>query len=87
MLKIKDKVDLKELEKFGFKYDEEYNLYETYILKEERYNCHFIITITISLDNRLIYVDFDTEYLLNGLISVDILYDLIESGLVEKVEE
>ena len=79
MLKIKDDVDLKELEKFGFevaqtlegKTTELYDGKYTYI---ELYD-----DIDGIWDTREIYV--------TGSAYLDTIYDLIQSGLVEKVEE
>lgn len=76
MLKIKDNVDLKELEKFGFIHsndDEQfYNLdnLENCILIQNR-------AITLRVNQANLYEDFD----------LSILYDLIQAGLVEKVSD
>ena len=77
MLKIKDSVDLKELEKFGFKEDKQtyyYSIASNYgndvelrVWKEDR-------TLLLEVD----YEEFFTE-------DIDVFYDLIEAGLVEKV--
>ena len=71
MLKIKDNVDLKELEKFGFvKNNNSYN-----------YNWKgFIVMFVYEQDKRIYkYLDgySDPDY--------DVLFDLISAGLVEKV--
>ena len=80
MLKIKDNVDLKELEKFGF-------------LKWENgcgtigYSIYFVRgSITIiekdkEFDNERVIKDSDVIH------DVDIIYDLIQAGLVEKVKD
>ena len=73
MLKIKDDVDLKELEKFGFKfkYDEDSYVY---------YNFDKYKTIDISFDDyilRFAYCDYDD--------TADVVYDITQAGLVEKV--
>lgn len=79
MLKIKDNVDLKELEKFLFfrkKYLFNNRCY--YIYKGEYYN------IEISCDDRIIvFVCYDDD----DLYDPDTLYDLIQAGLVEKVSD
>jgi len=79
MLKIKDNVDLKELEKFGFKeYKKEYS--RTY--------SGDIITC-IDKETRLIE-DIDTEYKfleMKNLGSSKRVHDLIKADMVEKVEE
>lgn len=73
MLKIIDNVDLKELEKFGFE--------------------------KVFVDNRIDYVkrnnyDYieiaveEEKYIFIGIVSgLNILFDLIQAGLVEKVED
>lgn len=80
MLKIKDNVDLKELEKYGFK--------TITIVGKTKYqlvkiigNCE-IYNIKIGEDNSIHYNQLSVY---NELPSV--IYDLIKAGLVEKVEE
>lgn len=77
MLKIKDNVDLKELEKFGFvEYHGKYfhrddESYENVVVQENR------------------YISFESEEVsICGAFIEDklsILFDLIQAGLVEKV--
>ena len=69
MLKIRDEVDLKELEKFGF--IKAGNIYH--------YKNIFDVTVLMVFDNRKISNPRDDH----GNV---ILYDLIQAGLVEKVE-
>ena len=76
MLKIKDNVDLKELEKFGFKVDK-YNLWYEYYTKN-----NYKDAIIINTRNKRLGL-YQTY---NGK-SYDVLYDLIQAGLVEKVED
>lgn len=76
MLKIKDNFDLKELEKFDFKSDV-YNLWYEYHSKENSKD-----SIIVNIENR--ELGFYQNY--NGK-SYDVLFDLIKSDLVEKVEE
>lgn len=83
MLKIKDNVDLKELEKFGFRYKEN---------KKLPYNSTFDWNdmIEVKGSKEQIYIRaFDkkeiTVYSTCG-IAIDKLYDLIQADLVEKVE-
>ena len=74
MLKIKDNVDLKELEKYGF------HLGTTYITNKE---CYFSTKIMILVEDRIIKKEektFDTT-------DYETLYDLIKANLVEKVGE
>ena len=99
MLKIKNNVDLKELEKFGFKpkYDEDtgkIKIYKKTILKDNE-NKMLILKVECLkhiTDNRFnpyykfLYLDGDLSFE-NGNMFMDFLYDLIQAGLVEKVEE
>lgn len=78
MLKIKDNVDLKELEKFGFK---KYGGVHTYDLYENYGDC---VSIQVAPENKIIDMSINYE---DGIIdNLDIIYDLIQAGLVEKVE-
>ena len=81
MLKIKDNVDLKELEKFKF---EKYAFgYHKMILDRD-----FLIEIDIRKTSRNIrliaFIENTTIAFKNEL---DYLFDLIQAGLVEKVED
>ena len=83
MLKIKEGVDLKELEKFGFEYyNEEPHSY--YQWGEDRYVVSLLVYEKI--DNRKIYVltpyDYNSE---DSRGHLNILFELIKAGLVEKV--
>ena len=82
MLKIKDNVDLKELEKFGFKKCKSTVVDIYYYPITWNYGLYVEITVnadrTISLDVN--YEDFSTE-------DIDILFNLIQAGFVEKVVE
>ncbi len=85
MLKIKDNVDLKELEKFGFKFEKEHGLFS------DRYIIYFDCdqTIQISKSNRKIYTeDISGSYSFGAIVdeALTILYDLIQAGLVEKID-
>lgn len=79
MLKIKDNIDLKELEKFGFKEREDF-----YLLY-----CMNILACGVRKSNRKIYRYMYTlggaDY--NDFDIFDLLFDLIQAGLVEKVIE
>jgi len=84
MLKIKDNVDLKKIEKFGFI---DVNNIETDFCEDVKYFCpaydydeYDCLTI---FDDKSISVGLDTQ---NGKV-LDTLYDLIKADLVEKVEE
>ena len=73
MLKIKDDVDLKELEKFGLKYKKDEDDFEMYEWISETAYTHDYVDVFVW--NREITVG-DAN---------DVLYDLIQAGLVEKI--
>lgn len=84
MLKIKDNVDLKELEKFGFKYDTELNHWYK--------NCigtfnKFIIFTENDIDSFRGQIIFYNNSAFNTTLYLDTLYDLMKADLVEKVED
>lgn len=79
MLKIKDSIDLKELKKFGF---------ENYRSKGEYYyticwNYGLYIEIVVNADRT---ISLDVNFEEYSTEDIDILFDLIQAGLVEKVE-
>lgn len=75
MLKIKENVDLKELERFGFKYSKKvYTKDNAYIL----INDHDCIVLAVTIQDRKIL-----SY--GGNKGNIVLYNLIQAGLVEKV--
>lgn len=86
MLKIKDNVDLKELEKFGFTVNADQATYQN------AYDEYIYI-----YPNKKIEIEFERAYdeldigglgcchcISNTLLNI--VYDLIQAGLVEKVE-
>ena len=75
-LRIKDNVDLKELEKFGFK------AYDYVLFYEYHSKSNYKDTIMLNMKNKRLL--FYQTY--NGK-SYDVLYDLIQAGLVEKAED
>lgn len=80
MLKIKDEVDLKELEKFNYIYDE-FN---------ECWTKEYDITYEVSIfkDKTMIGNSFDEdEYIRDFEVKEEDIPDLIESNLVEKVSD
>ena len=83
MLKIKDGVDLEELEKFGFEYYEDSEEWFYYGFTEP--NSQSEIRIYVNNDTRIISTGFDV-YVSPYKIH-DKLYDLITAGLVEKVDD
>ena len=76
MLKIKDNVDLKELEKYGFKHLKECKTYS----EDERWGYFEIDEDGEYKRSIRIVDDIHSNY------ELDLLYDLIKDGLVEKVE-
>lgn len=84
MLKIKDNVDLKELEKYGF-HKPKKGIYKSYVL----------MTNEIVRGSHLSICDYDGNQRSIKLIQeasdykfgLDALYDLIKADLVEKVED
>ena len=76
MLKIRDDVDLKELEKYGFKYEEEY-VGEN---EEDLTKFYYKNGLYIFLGNKKLD---DDAY---GIRELETIYDLIKDGLVEKVD-
>lgn len=92
MLKIRDDIELNELEKFGFKnIDNPYAYcYMSRVIEE---NCArvCICKSTQFAEREIIFdylpeLDFDEFYDVFEIYQ-DILYDLIQSNLVEKVED
>ena len=84
MLRIKKEVDLKELEKFGFKYNELLDEYVIDIATDRRGAC-----VELAIRRRYLKLDFigdDTGG--SGEDYLDsVIYDLIKDELVEKIEE
>lgn len=74
MLKIKDNVDLKELEKFGFKEEKWY-------CSSNNQNIHILTMNCFSIDvNTRNFTFLNIDF-----YGLDLLFDLIQAGLVEKV--
>lgn len=92
MLKIKDDVDLSILEKFGFKYEKKKYYIETSreLMDSESRTAVFPVSkrfaIYINTTDRKIIV---TKNIVcwKDQSKVEVLFDLIQSGLVEKVED
>ena len=79
MLKIKDSVDLKELEKYGFK---ENSFYYSKTFNFEYYE----VKIDVEKDRKYLIIQndyYDSDY---ACYIPSVLYDLIKADLVEKVE-
>ena len=93
MLKIKDDVDLKELEKFGF---EENKLLRSsqekyFVLKRVMETCSYYLDIFFAVNVVNGCLRFETSaYAIQDIDAEDfaeVLFDLIQAGLVEKVVE
>ena len=96
MLKIRDEVELKELEKFGFIKTGNGTYFKTELNNNwEEYETGIIVNpLNRSCYRELVYysnsitdgIELDEDSL--QLVStLDTLYDLIQAGLVEKVED
>lgn len=82
MLKIKDTVDLKKLEKFGFEKVE-----NCYGLIEMRKKENDYVTICIE-PSRNIYLMIDRIGMSFAIdYEIEVIFDFIQAGLVEKVDE
>lgn len=81
MLKIKDNVDLKELEKFGFTHE-----ILVYVKEIKRENDYLTEEKTIYIDekNRDVAISIG---LCNTDIELDTIYDLIKADMIEKVDD
>lgn len=81
MLKIKDNVDLKELEKFGFEYHR-----MIYVKDTKRGRCNLE-------ENKKIYVEENSRNISIGIgifntdVELDTIYGLIKADMVEKVSD
>lgn len=79
MLKIKNNVDLKELENFGFK-----DTGDIFIKYIDNYDYEYN-TIHVMKSNRTIKLGhYQDEHGATYTFNLDTLYDLIQAGLVEK---
>jgi hypothetical protein len=77
MLKIKDNIPLKELEKFGFE--------KTGDFYRCPFECVYMSEIIVDEPTRKIEIDGEVGYYEADKYN-DILYDLIKADMVEKVE-
>lgn len=82
MLKIKDDVDLKELEKYGFKVKFDENTGRPWVYQCLRFQFVYVVIVTRELNLSIDYIHNDNEEEFYNLI-----YDLITADLVEKVEK
>lgn len=90
MLKIKENIDLKELEKYGFKLVKQNGTYNGSQLSD-----FYELFVKDGTQDRTEYISFncrakhlfvDVTYPELSDNALDILFDLIQAGLVEKVE-
>ena len=77
MLKIKDNIDLKELEKYGF---EKYINFRYYFECEE-------VTVEVDIESRELYLFSTGAEEVQTMSIPNVVYDLIKDGLVEKEVE
>lgn len=88
MLKIKDNVDLKILEKYGFQKMKQNYRGHTYNWIEKKSNWHYEIYINKDRFIRIqVYAKDCFQYVLFANKMQTKLYDLIKDDLVEKVKE
>ena len=80
MLKIKDNVDLKELEKFGFRYNGYYDIWEW---NRDGENGVLMYKVYITKRHHNIQIQIGDVGLIAHRLQ-ELLYDLIQAGLVEK---
>ena len=78
MLKIKDNVNLKELEKYGFEFNENWKMYIGGYKNRELHLRINIETREITMNEPFRDVDGEEN-------NIELLYDLIKADLVEKV--
>ena len=76
MLKIKDNVDLKGLEKFGF--EKSYCVDSTIYIKEYKIGTSYKETLIVWAGSRELQIEC-------GIQLLGTVYDLIQAGLVEKI--
>lgn len=81
MLKVKDDIDLKELKKFGFKYDKEMDYWYKHCIGT--FNKFIILTKT-DIDSVRGQLVFYNDMAFNTTLYLDTLYELITAGLIEQ---
>ena len=82
MLKIKSDIDLKELEKYGFKRKFDENTGELWKYQCLHFQFVYVVIRTRELNLSISYLDNENEEEFYNLI-----FDLIKDGLVEKMED
>ena len=93
MLKIKDNVDLKELEKYGFEKDFSGNGYTRLVDKEDKIKKQCFVYFSLIPNPiymtvpKILYIATPLSMSLINKVNEYIVDDLIKADLVEKVEE
>lgn len=90
MLKIKDNVDLKELEKFGFKKSTHNIWFKDFTNNGDIMDLETAVVINPNYKECERQIVFNTFYEDSGIdasMNTDIIYDLIKADLVEKVDD
>ena len=87
-LRIKDNVDLKELEKYGFVNDEIYGrkVKVKKMMTKEKYNAE-IVEIDLITGQLQIFVDDEYYEIYTNSDTLDFIYDLIKADLIEKIDD
>ena len=88
MLKIRDGVDLKELEKYGFVDDKIYGrkVKVKKMMAKEKWNAE-IVEIDLITGQLQIFVDDEYYEIYTNSDTLDFIYDLIKADLIEKVDD
>lgn len=88
MLKVKDNVDLKELEKYGFVDDKIYGrkVKVKKMMTKEKWNAE-IVEIDLITGQLQIFVDDEYYENYTNSDTLDFIYDLIKSDLIEKADD
>ena len=86
LLRLKENISLKELEKFGFRYVDDRSFEGDFSYCDKAIGNN--VTLGISARVRGIFTDITTEENNTYIFSdgLDVLFDLIQEGLIEKVE-
>ena len=79
MLKIRDEVDLKELEKYGFVGEKTYQWLEKIVEYDYNQKIYYYVLTTNKIIEISTYGGYDNKL-------DDTLYDLIKADLVEKID-
>lgn len=87
MLKIKDNIQLKELEKFGFKIDYECGGFANYIRfidDEDEDGKQIMLRVFSDTKEIIVHAEPVEDFVFGNLTT---LFDIIQAGLVEKVSD